>query len=432
MDSCYDLTPKVVLKGNAVDFKLRPLYEPNPAAMQSSLILKIRSLNNFRDIREIPVTSDPSGEFQFRLNPCEYGEYTVSLDFPERPDKPLIAAAFYAVGRDLLNLRPYKGDLHLHTYYSDGRESPAYMVAHARSLGLDFAAITDHRYYESSLEAMERAEQFNMDILLFPGEEVNYYLGLGHIISLNADRSIEDMVLGMSCTTDELTHRIAAEVREDLRKLELMPGTDRSLFGYYYGIVKMIHQAGGFAVTAHPCWTSGGTYDLMRKTYEQVLDSRIFDAVEVFGDQGFEKNMLSLARISQYCAENSKAPLLGSSDAHKAHRHSMGQIWTIVFADTLSRKGVLQAIKEGRTVPCVTSGTGDDTVATGDTELVEYGYFLLREFFPRHDEICAALGGMYKAALRSGERPEGTEKLKTELLSYYDECFASENAVSAQ
>ena len=35
-------------------------------------------------------------------------------------------------------------DLHLHTYYSDGKESPAVVVARAKAMGIDVMAITDH------------------------------------------------------------------------------------------------------------------------------------------------------------------------------------------------------------------------------------------------------------------------------------------------
>ena len=424
MDTYYDLLPKVVSEGCTVKFRLRSRYEPILMESGSSLVLRIRSLNNFKEITEIYVTVDTAGEIQFDFTPGENGEYQLILYSEENPGKPITTTAFYVVRSELIKLRPCKGDFHMHTCYSDGRQSPGYMAAHGRALGFDFAAITDHRIYDSSLEAIERAEEYGMDILLFPGEEINYYLGLGHIVSINADRSISDTVRGKDYTIDELAERIAEEVGEELDDLDMLPGKNRALFGYYCGIVKKIHQAGGIAITAHPYWTSQGTYDLARKTYEQILESRIFDAVEVFGGQGFQKNMLSLARINQYHNENKKITLLGNSDAHNAYNHTMGQTWTIVFSESLTHEGILKGIKEGRTVPCVTSGGSDNTIAVGDTELVEYSYFLLREFFPRHDEICTVLGGLYKRALRTGRQLEGTKDLQAELQDFYDEYFA--------
>jgi predicted metal-dependent phosphoesterase TrpH len=35
-------------------------------------------------------------------------------------------------------------DLHLHTWYSDGRASSAYVLAQAQNLGLTTIALTDH------------------------------------------------------------------------------------------------------------------------------------------------------------------------------------------------------------------------------------------------------------------------------------------------
>jgi len=35
-------------------------------------------------------------------------------------------------------------DLHMHSYYSDGRHSPEEIVNHAHKIGLEAIAITDH------------------------------------------------------------------------------------------------------------------------------------------------------------------------------------------------------------------------------------------------------------------------------------------------
>lgn len=43
--------------------------------------------------------------------------------------------------------RAYFGNLHAHTDYSDGKETPAFAHAHARNAGLDFQVTTDHLEY---------------------------------------------------------------------------------------------------------------------------------------------------------------------------------------------------------------------------------------------------------------------------------------------
>jgi hypothetical protein len=56
-------------------------------------------------------------------------------------------------------------DLHLHTYYSDGRASPQELVEHAASLGMQTIAITDHDNARGSREARQFAEQLGINLI---------------------------------------------------------------------------------------------------------------------------------------------------------------------------------------------------------------------------------------------------------------------------
>jgi 3',5'-nucleoside bisphosphate phosphatase len=56
-------------------------------------------------------------------------------------------------------------DLHLHTYYSDGRASPQELVEHAASLGMQTIAITDHDNARGSREARPFAEQLGINLI---------------------------------------------------------------------------------------------------------------------------------------------------------------------------------------------------------------------------------------------------------------------------
>jgi hypothetical protein len=67
----------------------------------------------------------------------------------------------------------YKGELHCHTYHSDGDSDPADVVRVAESLGLDFLAITDHNN-RSQLAALNTTET---PLMLIPGYEVTTYYG---------------------------------------------------------------------------------------------------------------------------------------------------------------------------------------------------------------------------------------------------------------
>ncbi len=61
-------------------------------------------------------------------------------------------------------------DLHLHTYYSDGRASPAEMLHYAADIGLRTVAITDHDNLNSAPEAKNVADRLGLELV--PGVEL--------------------------------------------------------------------------------------------------------------------------------------------------------------------------------------------------------------------------------------------------------------------
>ncbi len=67
----------------------------------------------------------------------------------------------------------YKGELHCHTYHSDGDSDPADVVRRAEALGLDFLAITDH----NNLSHQVALASVNTLLMLIPGIEVTTYKG---------------------------------------------------------------------------------------------------------------------------------------------------------------------------------------------------------------------------------------------------------------
>lgn len=74
----------------------------------------------------------------------------------------------------------YKGNIHIHSRYSDGGGSIEEIATYASQTGLDFIVITDH----SSLEGLEQGEEgYHANVLVLIGmevnEEFNHYLALG-------------------------------------------------------------------------------------------------------------------------------------------------------------------------------------------------------------------------------------------------------------
>ena len=159
------------------------------ALLNGRLRARVRAKMNFDDVVETDVTRNADGAIEVNLSCSAEGEYLVDLYCGETH---VARGHLYALEEDLFALRPYRGDFHIHTHYSDGSSTPTFMAARGRRIGLDVIAVTDHNRYAPSLEAQEGVAKIGLDLLAIPGEEVSVEMNGGHILSIAANRWIKD------------------------------------------------------------------------------------------------------------------------------------------------------------------------------------------------------------------------------------------------
>ncbi len=70
------------------------------------------------------------------------------------------------------NLDLYCGDVHAHTFYSDGKASPIGLVLQALHVGMGFLVITDHNTVESARLAVRLASEHGLRFPVIVGEEI--------------------------------------------------------------------------------------------------------------------------------------------------------------------------------------------------------------------------------------------------------------------
>ena len=90
-----------------------------------------------------------------------------------RLGEDIVNSSVYALDNDLLDLRPFKGDTHIHTTRSDGKKPPLETACDYRAAGYDFIAITDHHEYAPSIEAQNEISSRTDEFTVFRGEEVH-------------------------------------------------------------------------------------------------------------------------------------------------------------------------------------------------------------------------------------------------------------------
>ncbi len=294
----------------------------------------------------------------------------------------------YALEDDLFARRPFKGDFHLHSYRSDGRESPAYVAAASRMIGLDVMAVTDHRRYAPSLEAIRAFAHVPIALRIYPGEEVHPPDSRVHIVNFGGRFSLNERF------ADEAAFRAEVKAIED--SLGALPAkVDRYAYAASVWCFQKIREAGGLGIFCHPYWFTSHRYDVTEALTTQILKDQPFDALELIGGYHrfeIESNALQVARYHEERARGRRIPIVGASDAHGCERGELfGWYYTIVFAPSAELPDLIQSIKDLYSV-AVEALPGEMPRAHGPFRLVKYAHFLLREVLPLHDELCAIEG----------------------------------------
>jgi hypothetical protein len=323
----------------------------------------------------------------------------------------------YSVEPDLLARVPLKGDFHMHSIRSDGWESPAYVAAACRRIGMDFMAVTDHRLYTPSIEAQKAFEGVDTGLKVFRGEEIHPPDSHVHMINYGGRFSINELF------QDIETYR--AEVRRIEDSLGPLPeGVDRYLYASCCWCFDKIREAGGMGIFCHPYWFTQHRYSPSGALTSHLFETQPFDAFELIG--GFHRweadsNTLQVARYHEERAKGRRIPIVGASDSHGAERGEFfGWYYSIAFAQSSELADIISGVKDLYSV-AVECMPGETPRAYGPFRMVKYALFLMREVFPRHDEICQEEGRqLYRYLTGEKDAADAAAKIAAEVQAYMD------------
>lgn len=293
----------------------------------------------------------------------------------------------YALADDLLALRPFRGNMHIHSFRSDGVEAPEMVLAWYRRYGYDFAGLTDHGKYEPSLEGMAAYDSVPLNMKLLPGEEVHSPDNYVHIVHFGGDYSVNDLY-----RADEARYR--AEVAQIEKMLDDVPeGACRFEIAASKWVFEKIRQANGLSILCHPNWTWYGAYNQPGAMYQYFLEHIDYDALELInGGNGPQENQLQAAAWYNSGKNGRRAIPVGTDDSHGAVNGKWFNIGkTYVLAQSLERDALLAAIRRGQCA-AVEQYPGEYARIYGEKRLVNYFQFLHDEYFPLHDDLCVEEG----------------------------------------
>lgn len=425
----FEVSPKIIPVRKPTVITIRPRYE-----QRSFKVMMERGTFSLRSIAEdglmdngdvarwaqyndepLPVWNSDSDSLTFTVCLNEEGEKSYSLMYETNGRKsPLLNFALYALEDDLFQLRPFRGDMHVHTSYSEcgnRDENPRFVVAYACESGLDYVAITDHAQMEPSVLAVDFIKPFQLDFQVFRGEEVhilprheesllchNCFLPTLHFVNFGGTQGVVKYQNEHFDEVQDIIHE----------KMKAFPETENESVRFMKAAsdwaLDKIHEFGGVAIFAHPFWkTNDRRNNLPAPIREYILERERFDAIEVIGlgkaDSHRESNLQAIAWWQQNAIKRGGLlPIVGDTDSHST-RSSLNTRATIVFARDNSFDAIAEAIRAGRSV----AGTfydGESAHLFGDYRYVDFAYYLIREFYPEHDQVSKFIGGILRAHLR--------------------------------
>jgi predicted metal-dependent phosphoesterase TrpH len=314
----------------------------------------------------------------------------------------------------------------MHSIYSDGKATPFAMALSLLESGMDFISVTDHDRYEGSLDAIKKVKDNNIDLLVLKGEEVSVggrkdmsiSQGNGHILSINANKSIEEQRKDTKKYEDELE-----KIIEVLKKEKIDKNIDVIHYAKNIWVINKIKKAKGISILAHPNWVyRDGKYHLHQTFYKEMLKSSHLDGVEVFGEEKIKEynNMTHLTALQTKNKYKYLAPF-ANSDAHDSD-HEVGDRFTILFVKDKSESSIIAAIKDGLTC-AVFKRENYEHQFIGKDELAQYVYFLIKEYYPKHFNFKNRLAKLYIDQLINNESFEKKINLVKDKLENYTNSF---------
>jgi len=404
----FDVFPRVVRAGREAQITIRPLFDhtrfgDNPPYRLMMYPAGARPGQTYASDGEELQPDWSGGLLRFRYPFQNEQEYVLVVEnISGQPRLRSYEFRFFALEDDLFDRRPYKGDVHMHSFRSDGRESPAYVAGACRRIGLDFMALTDHRRYEPSLEAIQAFQGLPVDLRMYPGEEVHPPDNPVHMINFGGGFSLNQVF-----RQDEVRYR--AEVQAIADGLEDFPtGVDRYVYASCAWCFQQIRAGGGLGIFCHPYWLSRHRYDISETAVSLILERQPYDALELLGGYHLyeiESNLLQVARYHEERARGRRIPIVGVSDAHGCEADLFGWFYTVVFSPSPDLTDLALSIRELYSV-AVDALPDNPPRAQGPFRLVLYTHFLLREVFPLHDALCHEEGRQMLAYLAGDPQAE--------------------------
>lgn len=410
----YAISPIVFPAEKEVTITIRPLGA-HVAFQQKEYEIRLMDIDNLSSTANEVQHIAPCGDGCIRVTAVFHGEKEHYIRIYDG-DRRVVQLSVYSLAPDMAGRLPFRGDLHMHTCRSDGREEPAVVAANYRAKGYDFLSITDHSRYYPSLEAMRRFADIPTVYNLVLGEEVHLPMTNVHIVNFGGLNTVNGLIREKEAYADvngdpdrlalhgnpptsmslEEYKKAIAEFAETLTVPE---DVDRTSYAVCVWAFNKIREADGLAIFAHPYWLAD-VFHVSDPLTHCLMENHPFDAFEVLGGENYyQQNGYQAALYYEEWKHGRVHPIVGSTDSHGSTEHNRNSdiCSTIVFSPANERKALITSIKDKYSVAVDT--ISKEYRLVGEERFQRYACFLLDNWYPIHDRFCAEEGRWMKEYL---------------------------------
>ncbi len=397
----YSIYPSIVKANQETTISIHALGENTAFIPGVTYTVEIRGVETFcSDYAHLPVAT-------YRVAPNAIGELEITHFFSgeqkhaitlKRPQEDLDATPYkdithrsrrhentdavlqvYSLDSDLYGMRCFKGELHCHTYESDGIQDVCHTVGNYRTAGYDFLAITDHYIAMPSEKAKSIFHSAPVDMTLLLGEECHVPTEQIHAVHIGGSQSVNAYFRDHPDAAEQEMLAIEAQ-------LHLPSHINRRDYAWRVWIARKAQEFGGISILAHPHWIWFDTYFMASAITQQLLADGIYDALDIT-DQEADTTVALWAEMQ---AQGHRIPVVGCTDSHytdanNPHRPASGG-YTLVFATDRSEHSLLDAIRNNRSL--AVNDTGNPARIQGPYRLVKLARFLLDNYYPIYQRLC--------------------------------------------
>lgn len=397
----YIVTPSIVKANHETTICIHPLGENTAFIPNVTYTVEIRGVETFcSDYAHLPIAV-------YQITPNAIGDLEITHFFAgeqkhaitlRRPQEDLDATPYkdithrskrhentnallqvYSLDSDLYGMRCFKGEVHCHTYESDGIQDVCHTVGNYRSAGYDFLAITDHYITMPSEKAKKMFDDAPVDMTLLLGEECHVPTEQIHAVHIGGSQSVNAYFRDHPDAAEQEMLAIEAQ-------LSLPAHINRRDYAWRVWIAHKAREFGGLSILAHPHWIWFDTYFMASAITQQLLADGIYDALDITDEEADT----TVALWAEMQAQGHRIPVVGCTDSHytdanSPHRPARGG-YTLVFAADRGERSILNAIRDGRSLAVNT--IGDPERIQGPYRLVKFARFLLDNYYPIYRRLC--------------------------------------------